>query len=150
MRFFCSFFSTSFSLLLSLRRVYSFFLVFFTKCKSILPILNKIITSSPSPLLPFGTPFYLSSPPNLRSVHIKMVHSHQDYPRMFRNISEGAIFILRKISKKLPRFSENLPRFPKKLRHFLENLRDYFPFSENSWTSSHNALLFCPLLSPCS
>jgi len=39
------------------------FLFFFTKCKSILSVLNKIITSSPSPLLPFGTPFYLSSPP---------------------------------------------------------------------------------------
>ena len=63
MRFFCSFFSTSFSLLASLLRVSSFFFVFFTKCKSILSILNKIITSSPSPLLPFGTPFYLSSPP---------------------------------------------------------------------------------------
>gem|GEM_PF-2960839 len=52
-----------------------------------------------------------------------MVPSHQDYPRVFRNISEGAIFILRKISKKLPRFSENL----REMFSFLQNFLDFFP-----------------------
>lgn len=53
----------------------------------------------------------------------KMVPSHQDYPRVFRNISEGAIFILRKISKKLPRFSEYL----REMFSFLQDFLDFFP-----------------------
>ena len=110
MRFFYSFFSTSFSLLVSLRRVYSFFLVFFYKMQ-----VHPLDSEQDNHILPFPTASLRHSILSFVSTEIaECLHKNGPFssrlsPRVSQHL-RGCNFHSPKNLEKTPTFFRKSPR----------------------------------------